>query len=69
MYSPELINRAKKYFHEKCGLSLSDEQAVEYLDALADLYRVMGRVATAGSVPPSAPDLIYVPHSDYQLPT
>ncbi len=69
MYSPELIDHAKKYFREKCGLSLSDEQAVEYLDALADLYRVMGRVATASSMPPTPPDLIYVPHSDYQLPT
>jgi hypothetical protein len=53
-YSPELIQRIKNYFHSKYGEVLSDEEAIERLDALSDHYQVM---ATGGALEgPPAPD-------------
>jgi len=46
-YSKELISEVQEYFHRRAGEVLSDEQAVERLDALADLFEVMGRATRA----------------------
>jgi hypothetical protein len=37
-YSPELIERIQTYFRKKYNRSLSEEIAVTYLDALANLF-------------------------------
>jgi hypothetical protein len=38
MFSQELINRIKTYFQERHGVAFSDEQAIDALNSLADLY-------------------------------
>jgi len=38
MFSQELINRIKAYFQERHGVVFSDDQAVDALNSLADLY-------------------------------
>ena len=45
-YSRELINQTQKYFAGR-GEVLSDEQTIERLDALADLYEVMEKVTAS----------------------
>lgn len=46
-YSPQLLADVKEYFLKNYKESLSDEQAVERLDALSDLYEVMEKVTAA----------------------
>lgn len=40
-YSPQLIQRIKEYFNVKYGEVLSDDEAIEQLDAFAELYQIM----------------------------
>ncbi len=41
-YSPELIQKTKDYFTNKHGVCLSDEQVIQSLDSLAELYQLFG---------------------------
>jgi hypothetical protein len=41
-FNHELIERTQKYFHEKHGLDITEETAIEYLDSMADLYVSFG---------------------------
>jgi hypothetical protein len=40
LYSEQLIVRTQTYFAQKYGFMLSVEEAVDYLNSLADLYEV-----------------------------
>jgi len=42
-YSDKLIAEITTYYREKCGVDLSHEEAVRYLDSFAELYRLMQR--------------------------
>lgn len=43
-FSPQLVERLQKHFAEKHNAQVSNEEAQEYLDSLADLYLlVVGR--------------------------
>ena len=37
-FNQELVARVIQYFKEKCGVVISPETAVEYLNSMADLY-------------------------------
>jgi len=38
MYSDQLITRAKKYFENRFGESISGDEIAEYLNLLADVF-------------------------------
>ncbi len=42
-YSPELVKRIKIYFSKKYNLVITNKEADEYLDSLADLYLLFTR--------------------------
>lgn len=44
-FSPQLKERIIQYFHKRNGIDLSDEQAEQYLNSLADLYLVLSDAA------------------------
>ena len=47
IYSEQLVARAQAYFSKKCGRVVSPEEAVEYLNALADLWESFAALADA----------------------
>ena len=46
-FSQQLVARAQAYFSTKCGRDISVEEAVDYLNALADLYESFAVMAKA----------------------
>jgi hypothetical protein len=38
-FSQQLKDRLAKYFKERKGITITSEQADEYLDSMADLYK------------------------------
>lgn len=65
-FSPELVERCKRYFSARTGESVSVEEVLGHLEALAGLYEVFvegGEAAPAALAAETvAPDLI-TPHS------
>jgi len=43
-FSDGLIKRCKKYFKNRCGKELSDEQASEALASFARLFKIAGEI-------------------------
>ncbi|MBP9801598.1 MAG: hypothetical protein KBC83_02960 [Candidatus Moranbacteria bacterium] len=43
-FSQELRDRIKAYFQKRCALTISDDEADEYLDSLADLYQAFSEM-------------------------
>ena len=41
-FSPDLVKRIKKYFSDRNGVQLSDEEAEQYLESLAEFFGVIG---------------------------
>lgn len=50
-YPQELIEHTQAYFSQKAGRVVSVEEAIEYLDALADLYKSFIEFAEVGAAP------------------
>jgi hypothetical protein len=44
-FSQELRNQIKAYFQVRCALAISDDEADEYLDSMADLYMAFSRLS------------------------
>lgn len=45
-FSPELIARSITYFREKYGQELTEEEAIAYLNSLADLFEAFHTALT-----------------------
>lgn len=43
MFSEELIKKAKDYFSKRFQREISDEEANQYLNSLADLFLIFAR--------------------------
>jgi hypothetical protein len=50
-FSEPLIAEITAYYRERCGVLLSPEQAEQYLDSLADLYRCFQRSISEEAAP------------------
>ncbi|MGK2849017.1 MAG: hypothetical protein ACSLEX_03040 [Minisyncoccota bacterium] len=44
-FSQELRDRCKAYFQKRCALTISDDEADEYLDSLADFINAFDKQA------------------------
>jgi hypothetical protein len=49
-FSQQLRDQFKAYFQERCALTISDDEADEYLDSLADFISAFDR--RADQLPP-----------------
>jgi len=53
-YPQELIERTQGYFSQKSGRGISIDEAIDYLNALADLYEVFIDFAVDSEAAPPA---------------